>query len=208
MKMKRLALVVMTIATATFMAATMASAQEDWNAIHRTYASTGTGTCLNSAGGFNTNYTPVSTAVLASQLYTGTWTFEKNGWSGEFHGTLFGLAPSGAGSPNTFDVSFPFTYTFVDDGITVQMDESQFRATNLTGSLTGLMFTLKGYLPPIPSASPTAAQPLQFSGTMSADHKTLALSMGNQIQAVIRLSDNAVINYQICNVGHVLIRVQ
>jgi hypothetical protein len=205
--MKKLAVLMMIPAVTILLAAAMTSAQKDFNAIHGTYASTGMGNCLNSAAGFNANYTPVATAVLVSQLYTGTWTFEKDGWSGQFQGTLFGMAPSGAGSPNTFHTSFPFIYTLVDDVITVQIDESKFRSTNLTGSLAGLILTLKGYKPPIPTTSPIA-QPLQFSGAMSVDHKALTLSMGNQIQAVIRLSDGAVLNYQICNVGHVLNRVQ
>ncbi len=204
--MKRLALVMLLIATATFMAVAMTSAQ-DVNAIHGTYASTGMGSCLNSAGGFNLNYTPASTAVLASQLYTGTWTFEQDGWSGQFHGTLFGLAPTGAGAPNTFEVSFPFTYTFVDDVISVQMDEPHFLATGQTGPLATLTFTLRGFLPPtVPPGTTDVPQNLHFVGMMSTDHKTMTLSMGNQIQKVT--VSNGVVNFQICNVGHVLIRVQ
>lgn len=207
--MKRLALVVMVIATATFVTLAVTSAQEDWRAIHGTYASTGTGTCLNAGStGFNGTYVPVAgpASFFGSQLYTGTWTFAHHG-SGQFEGTLFGTAVPPNGAPNTFQVSFPFTYTFTDGVVNVLMDEPHFLATGQTGPLVGKTFTLEGFLPPtVPPGTTELRQNLYFAGMMSTDHKTMTLSMGNQIQKVT--VSNGVINFQICNVGHVLIRVQ
>ena len=84
------------------------------------------------------------------------------------------------------------------------MDEGSYLATFETGPLTGNTFTLQGlaYLGTPPVLTPQA---LSFSGKVSTDHKTLTLDSANQIQKVS--VSNGVTNYQICNVGRVLIRV-
>jgi hypothetical protein len=203
--MKKLASVMMMIAITTFMAVAMTSADGNhhWRGIHGEYAMTGVGTCINSPGGFTQNLTPPSGGLnfSGSNLFTGTWTFERHG-HGKVEGLLFGTATSPYLNPNAsqFSIEFEFTYTLTNDGtINATMVDGTFLATGLTGPLAGATFTVQGvdYL-----GTPEA---LLFSGKVSPDHNTLTLNSANQIQKIT--VSNGFTNYNICNVGRVLIRL-
>jgi hypothetical protein len=209
--MKRLAAVVMMIAIATVIAATLGSAQDSgWGAIHGTYAMTGVGTCINSPLGFQANFTPkfipgTSTYGLnfsGSNLYTGTWTFDGYG-RGQVEGYLFGTATSPYPTPNAsmFSIKFDFTYTLTHDStIDAKLTDGTFLATGISGPLAGATYRVEGITP---SGDPQA---LLFSGKASTDHKTLTLNSEDiQIQKIT--VSTGMTNYQICNVGRVLIRV-
>ena len=231
--MKKLAVVGMIIAVATFMAVAMASANDHhWGGIRGDYAMTGVGTCINSPGGFTANFAPQGLAVLSgvsnnfsgSNLFTGTWSFERNGY-GQVQGHLFGTATYPYPFPNASSIyfSFSFTYSVTHDGtITAVMDEDSYLATFKTGPSTGMSFKLKGFSPPVTPPTPLAdltqedtatPDPLSFGGRVSTDHKTITLDSANQIQRVrVYASPDGTgtpinRNYQICNVGRVLIRV-
>jgi hypothetical protein len=228
--MKKLALIVMMGVMASFMAAGMTSADDHhWWGIQGTYAMTGVGTCINSPGGFTGLYTPQGQGVLSgvsnnfsgSNLFTGTWTFERHG-NGQVQGHLFGTATYPYPVPNasSIDFSFNFTYSVTQDGtITAVMDEDSYLATFITGPTPGKTFKLKGFLPPVNppadiSQEDTATpDPLSFEGRVSTDHKTITLDSKNQVQRVrvYATPDGTGTpinrNYQICNVGRVLIRV-
>jgi hypothetical protein len=182
--MKKLAVVGMIIVPATFMAVAMTSAGghhwKHWWGIHGTYAMTGVGTCITSPWGFTENFTPpVDTPgpppvfkfnFSGSNLYTGTWTFKRNG-HGDVEGFLFGTATSAYPTPNASKISikFTFTYTLEHDGtIYATMDEETFEAKGVTGPLKGVEYTVQGlaYLgdPPI-----LTRQPLSFFGRVSPD---------------------------------------
>jgi hypothetical protein len=80
--MKKLAVVVMMTAVATFMPAAMASAEHhDWWGIHGEYAMIAAGSCLHSTLGFNTDLTPKTGSVVwgAPVMTEGIWTFEHDG---------------------------------------------------------------------------------------------------------------------------------
>jgi hypothetical protein len=190
--MKKLAVVVMMIAIATFMAAAMASADDhDGWGIHGQYAMTGAGTCIYAPGGFNANFTPIGpTNWSASNMVQGSWTFKRHG-KGTTSGKLFGTAATPFAVPNatSIEFAFDFTYTVTDDGtIAVEMVPGTFLATALTGPSAGLTYTVDIY---------------SFVGMVSPDHKTLTLNNANEVQT-LSLS-NGTTNHAICNIARVLI---
>ncbi len=80
---KKLAVFVMIIALAIFMAVATASAdgQEYGKTLHGEYAFIGSGACTLAPGGFNENFTPVDpgTASMGPNLWEGVYTFNHNG---------------------------------------------------------------------------------------------------------------------------------
>ena len=156
--MKKLAIVVMMIAIATFMAAAMASADDhDGWGIHGEYAMIAAGSCLHSTGGFNADLTPVTGSVVwgAPVMTEGIWTFEHNGTGvATLTNHIITLPPGDpTGTPvgvsQTVSTAVPFKYQVTPDGeITVQL-----------GPL-----------------------PVNMAGMVSMDHKTLTLGSANQIQ--------------------------
>ncbi len=182
--MKKLAVVVMMIAIATFMAAPMASANDhDWWDIHGKYAMIAAGACLHStlgfetppAGSVNTDLVPKFGSLVwgAPVMTQGIWTFEGDGTGvAALTNNILTLPPGNPpatpfGAGHTFFPEIHFTYEVTPDGeITVQL-----------GPL-----------------------PLNMAGMISMDHKTLTLGSAGQIQPVGGA-------YAICNVDRVLIRV-
>jgi hypothetical protein len=194
--MKKLAVFVVIGAIATFIAVAIASAGGDWKAIHGEYAMTGGGNCLFSPSGFNPNFTPIGPSWHGSSLATGIWTFKRNGKGTMQQGTQLALTlppspiPTGASSA---EFSFDFTYKVTDDGtITVDVVPGTFTGEFVTGPLAGVTFTY---------VTPT----FSMLGMVSADHKTITLASGNDVQQ-INLSNNTTV-FAICNLGRVLIRV-
>jgi hypothetical protein len=114
--MKKLAVVVMMIAIATFMAAAMASADDhDGWGIHGIYAFTGSNGCLAAPFGFNSSLTAINgVSGFDFQTWEGTYTFERNG-TGMLQ-VLFhdvGATPNAGGSGK---IEWKFTYTVTDEG--------------------------------------------------------------------------------------------
>jgi hypothetical protein len=208
--MKKLVSVVMMIAIATFMAATMVSAQDGWRTIHGTYAMTGTGHCLWSPGaGFDAQLQAKGPFVFGTHFAVhGVWNFEPNG-TGYTTFTQFGITPPASTFPPTIpypnaaslEFSFIFTYTLTHDGqVTVSMLPETFQGNFLTG--------------PNANAIPLKTFKLDkstFVGRVSADHKILTLNTENEIQLfqtyVGASLTPATVCPVMCNSGRVLIRV-
>ena len=205
--MKKLAVIVMMIATVTFMAAAMASAgghgHHSWG-IQGEYAMTGPGSCLYSRVPFNDNHQAPdpSNSWIAFKLTEGTWTFERHG-TGKAQYNLHGIAASQApafplATGDTDAISFEFTYTITDDGmITGELVPGTYLDTFVKGPLAS-----SGYW--------STFDKLSFFGRVSTDHKTLMLNSANEVQtATIYLgtTTNTRTLYEICNYGRILIRV-
>jgi len=188
--MKKLAVVVMMIAIALFMAAPMASANDhDGWGIHGEYAVIATGSCLHSTKGFQSiilpNGTPAWTPNTGSTVWSapvmagGVYTFASDGTGTSLVTNNIMTLPPGdpllANPPYVGSRQVPVPSTFIYQ---VAPD----------GVITVTQQTLLG--------------PLTFIGMISTDHKTLTLANTNQPQPYIALPSAA-----ICNVGRVLIRV-
>jgi hypothetical protein len=194
---KKLAIIVIITVMAPFVMAAVASADgHDWKAIHGEYAMTGGGNCIFSLSGFNPNFTPTGSYWHGSSLATGIWTFKRNGKGTVQQGTQLALTlppspiPTSASSA---EFSFDFTYKVTDDGtITVDVVPGTFTGEYVTGPLAGVTFTY---------VTPT----FSMLGMVSADHKTITLASGNDVQQ-INLS-NGMSVYSICNLARVLIRL-
>jgi hypothetical protein len=208
---KKLAVFAMIAAIAMFTAVAMASADDhEWKAIHGEYAMAGAGTCLVSTSAFlddfYTSYTvpgpPPFPASSYSQglMVAGIFTFKRDGRGSVETKQLIQTFPPWpypwAGSVN---INFDFTYTVKDDGtITAAMMPGTFLATYVTGP-PSLVPT-----PPAPAVTYTVDK-LNFSGMVSADHKTILLGSGNEMMTV-KLSNGETV-YSICNTARVLTRL-
>jgi hypothetical protein len=208
--MRRLAVIVMMIAIATFMAAPMASAgghgHHSWG-IQGEYAMTGPGSCLYSRVPFKDNHTAPdpNNSWIASKLTEGTWTFERHG-EGRAQYNLHGIAgPQAPAFPtatgDTDAISFEFTYTITDDGmITGKLKPGTYLDTFVKGPYAGLGLW-------------STFDQLSFFGTVSPDHKTLMLNSANEVQTadVFKTTTAGTVHittlYEICNYGRILIRV-
>ncbi len=193
--MKKLAVVVMMIAMATFMAAAMASADDQggWS-IPGEYAVIATGACLHSTGGFvnvNPNLAPPiwvpadgSEVWGAPVMAYGTYTFERDGTVGvSVTNNIITLPP---GDPILF-ATYPH---FVG-------------ARQVPPPLTPSPFTYQV----APDGVLTVWQgPLTLTGMVSTDHKTLTLANGDQVQPYLPSTAHPN-SSAICNVGRILIRV-
>lgn len=219
--MKKLAVVVMMIAIAMFMAAGMASADDHngrgnphWGGIHGTYAMTATGNCLWAPGGFNLPpaYPPFISPLAYSSHFMaqGTWFFGPNG-KGRAEYTQYGIsAPPVVGAPSgnlyfagaaSVKWTFDFTYTVQDGMITgeiVPPAPGEYHAEFLSGPKTGVKYTVDKFT---------------FFGVVSRDHKTLTLNSGSDREhpenpevQLFSFSDSTTC-FAICNSGRVLIRV-
>jgi hypothetical protein len=202
--MKKLAVVAIMTAIATFMAAAMASADDHHsNDIQGDYAMTGPGSCLYSRVPFNTNLTlPDSNNWIASKLTVGTWTFERDR-TGKAQYMLYGIATSQAAFPTaTGDsdaVSFEFTYTVTEDGtITGELKPGTYVDTFVKGPFAGLGLW-------------STFDKLSFFGMVSTDHKTLTLNSASEVQTATVFKGTSTTPlatlYEICNYGRILIRV-
>jgi hypothetical protein len=134
--MKRLAAVLMTIIIATFMIATLASAQEAAITIQGTYTMTASGSCLHSERPYYQDLqTNRWTVPLGSQVYVGvtvangTWVFTNDG-KGSFSQTIYATILPGGHVPvpvipvevRVLPGSGKFTYAITSSGdITVTL---------------------------------------------------------------------------------------
>ena len=80
---KKLAVIMVIVATAMFMAVPTASADDSWwkMLIRGEYAFTGSGACTLAPGGFNDNFTPKfpELASMGPNFWEGVYTFNHNG---------------------------------------------------------------------------------------------------------------------------------
>ncbi len=193
----KLAVFLIIAVIAMFTVVAMASADDrdhrGWKAIAGQYAMSGVGTCLTSAHGF-TKYVPDSGYPYwhASSMATGIWTFRRDG-TGTVEGTAFGInlpgAPSVSAASQKF--TFNFTYELTDDNtITAEM----------VGLYQGIYVTGP---PPIINCTVTT-NTFHFFGYISADHKTITLPSGNEVQEYISPCFHV---FNLCNLTRVLIRL-
>lgn len=193
--MKKLAVVGM-IAIATFMAATMASAQ-GWGAIKGTYAMSATANCLHW-------WSDAPTAIWgASNMVQGFVRFESDG-TGTAWGNNWPITPP---QPPVTPVcgngefSFDFTYTVTNEGaITVWMTPGTFYGKNLVANVT-----FKS-----DNCGPGADDRCTLFGMISSDHKTMSLATaaspdGSHAQGY--LMPNGKTFYANCSIARILFRV-
>lgn len=191
--MKKLAVVVMIIAIASFMAVPMASADDHhtWG-LHGDYAMIATGSCLHSTQGFTNQsepntppaWVPQSNSVVwgATTMAQATWTFKSDG-TGAVLGTnyVIDFPPNGSPSPPFYNapvarqnpIGFSFGYTLTPDG---------------------------GIEVKLPNGFVLAV------GMISLDHKTITLWSANVVQPWI--VNSVQYGNVICNTGRLLIRVK
>ncbi len=195
--MKKLAVVVMMTAIATFMATAIASAGADkgWDNIHGQYAVIATGACLHSTGGFdnvnpNPAAPPIWTPAAGSEVWGApvmayaTYTFERDG--------------TGASSVTNNIITLP-----PGDPILFANYQHFVGARQVPPALTPTPFTYKV----APDGVLTVWQgPLTLTGMVSTNHKTLTLANGDQVQPYLQSATHPN-SSAICNVGRVLIRV-
>jgi len=186
------------IAMFTVVALTWADDRSGKEAIEGEYAMMSAGTCLFSLGGFDSNYKPIGASWPGSTMATGIWTFHRNG-TGTVQGTAYQLTLPPNANPHAATQSFSFNFTYKgtdDDTITADM-VGLFNATFLTGPNAHYTVTTDTY---------------HFFGNISADHKTITLANGNEVQKfnltpppTSTASPFSV--YGICNIGRVLTRL-
>jgi hypothetical protein len=182
--MKRLAAVVMMIATGVFMVTTLASAQ-GWGAIQGTYEMVATGACIHSTA-FSTLtgagippdpyvYAATgSTTFVSAFVGQGTFTFDSDG-TGTMRVIQSCIHPTKAtqavAPPNFLEPS-AFSYRFADDGRIIVS---------------------------VPAAG------LELSGRISRDHKTMTLVSAMQLQSG---AAGGPTGFQVCDITRILIRVE
>jgi len=193
---KKLAVFAVIVAVAMFIAAAMASADDNkWNAFHGKYAATSMGSCLMTPKGFNPNLTLVdpTTGYMNSNTAQTIWTFYPDG-TGTAQGRGVGLNDIlpyyAAGSSN--EISWQFTYNITHGGtITTDLIPGTYEGTFLQGPNKGFTFTF---------------DKLSDSGMVSQDHKTITL--GSITEDVVKLTtSNGIVHYGICFYGRVLTRL-
>jgi hypothetical protein len=199
--MKRLTVVAMMIALATFVAATGSAEEKGWGAIHGTYAMSATANCLHwwEAGG------PVSGTWGASNMVQGFVRFESDG-KGTAWGNNWPITPP---QPSVTPVcgngafSFDFTYTVTHEGaITVWMTPDTFVGTNLAAN-PNFNFTSN-------NCGPGTDDRCTLFGMVSRDHKTMSLATaaspdGSHAQGY--LMPNKKWFYANCSIARILFRV-
>lgn len=202
-QMKKLAVVVMMTAIATFTPAAMASAQGGWGAIQGTYAMTAVGNCLHT---WSSPSPPFYSGLYgASNMVQGFFQFSKDG-TGTAWGENWPIVPPPG--PSVLGVghgafSFNFTYHVTDEGaITVGMMPGSFAGTNLVNGATFISDNCGGLC--------------TMSGMVSSDHKTMTLATqaspdGSQIQGYTFTNGPTPINgktmYANCSIARTLFRV-
>jgi hypothetical protein len=193
---KKLAVFVVIAAMAMFIAATMASADDNkWKAFHGKYAATSMGSCLWTPKGFYPNLIAVDPTTGSSNSHTSQtiWTFYPDG-TGTVQGRQVGLTDvliyyaSGSSS----EISWQFTYNITHDGtITTDLIPGTYEGTHLQGPSKDLTFTM---------------DKMSDSGMVSQDHKTITL--GSVTADVVKLTySSGTVYYGICFFGRVLSRV-
>lgn len=193
---KKLAVFVVIAAMAMFIAATMASADDNkWKAFHGKYAATSLGSCFLTGTGFYPDLTAIDPTYVSPNSNTSLtiWTFHPDG-TGTAQGRGVGLNAwypyIAAGSAN--EISWQFTYNITHDGtITTDLIPETYEGTFLQGPSKGLTFTF---------------DKISDSGMVSQDHKTITL--GTVTEDVVKFTrSNGTVLYGICFYGRVLTRV-
>jgi len=136
--MKKLAVVVMMIAIATFMTAAMASADDhDGWGIHGKYAVTGSNNCLAAPNGFDSNLTAIGgVSGTSAESWEGTYTFMPGG-KGELD-VIDHDAGAIPGSGGSLSIHWDFHYTVKDGGrITFTEVPGSYIGKWLTGPAAG-----------------------------------------------------------------------
>jgi hypothetical protein len=199
--MNRRTRLVTTVVAAVLMAlgAGFVSAAEH-RSLEGRYGMTAMGACLASPSGFYSNNVAIEPSSASSAVNRGVLIFEHDGTgSASIVQTQLNLPPA---TPATFsgsaEIRFNFTYHLGPDGsMTVDMLLDTYAATYLTGAFAGLRATFVTASP----LSPTWV----WSGTVSADRKTLLLNNGDT-PSRLRFSNGAE-TYVICQFERVLTRL-
>jgi hypothetical protein len=136
--MKKLTVVVMMAAMATFMVAAMASADDhEWRTIHGKYAFTGSNACLAAPFGFDSNLTAINgVSGTSAESWEGHYTFMPRG-----KGMLDVVVHDVGGIPGSggsLSVQWEFHYTVKDGGrITFTEVPGSYIGKWLTGPMAG-----------------------------------------------------------------------
>jgi hypothetical protein len=197
MKNNKISLLALISTVVIFGMVCTASANDYWNAIHGEYAMNSSGICIFSPGGFNNYVSTGGVSWAGSSMAAGIWTFELNG-KGNIAGLQDSLtlppgvpgyaAPGGASA----EFSFEFTYTVSEnDTLTIDMVPGTYKQKFLTGPMAGATSTVDKF---------------HLSGNISADHKTITLNSGNEIQVAI-MGSGLQLPF-LCNIERVLIRLE
>jgi hypothetical protein len=163
------------------------------------YGFTGTGGCLHSTTGFDSNLQALGPSRLGSSAVEGIRTF-----NGDCTGTVKGTevqitgtrTPPGGTPPHaeSINFSFSFTYTVNGDGSwKTDIVPGTFMGTNVTGPVSGQTFTIANF--------PT------LTGLISQDGKTLTLAGLTPTVETTTRSDGTV-RTRICHRSRVLIKLQ
>jgi hypothetical protein len=154
------------------------------------YTSTREASCINTSGGFNSDFTPTNgTASASSFSVHGTRSFDGKG-NGTVTGTSVGTATGQYPNAGSATFSYKFTYTVDSQGdVTTQIVPGSFSGTIHTGPRAGQTFTTSG----IPE-----------SGHFSSQVKIFTLSPLTPSVETITYSNNDV-DYRICNSSEVLV---
>jgi hypothetical protein len=164
------------------------------------YGMTAMGACLASPNGFLPNNVAIEPSSATSLVNRGVLIFEHGGTgSASIVQTQLSLPPAALATfSGSAEIKFNFKYHLGPDGsMTVEMLLDTYAATYLTGPNAGLRATFVT----APPLSPTWV----WSGTVSADRKTLLLNNGDT-PSRLRFSNGAETNV-ICQFERVLTRL-
>jgi len=171
------------------------AAQGDRHQLKGTYFSVGEQACLVSPLGF-TNQAPNNAALafVQSSSVQGTLRFHADGTgTAQFRELLITHTPAANAGATSTEQSFSFTHVIANDG-TLTLVTGAVSGTILTGSLTGLTFTLTGFPP--------------LSGRISRNGNAIALSTTDPTVETLTLGPPASISLpRICHRERVLIPI-
>jgi len=200
--MKRLAAVVMMIATGVLMVTTMASAG-DWGAIHGDYEMVATGMCLHDSEGFNfggnqdnpTLVAPYAATAKSSVHFIsafmgeGTWTFYSDG-NGTMQVMQYCILPDHTSLKTSDDGKAKVTQAFTPSAPQGWSETIPF-TYGVNGSSIRVIL-------------PTG---LTLDGKISSDHKTITLQSAMPVPPQGVQYNGLIAYYQICTIARTLTRM-
>lgn len=190
--MKKLAVFVIIVTIGTFIAATMATADDGHHkkSIQGDYAFTGAATCVVSPAGFNPNLTPKGGWYYESFSVQGVWTFNHDG-TGIRQGRAVVVTFYSPGQAASNDFQASFTYSIgPDDTITTQLS-SPLTGQILTGTRAGQKFT---------------TDQIALKGLIAKDNESLTIA-SDEPQIETTTYSNGDISPRICHRSRVLLRL-
>ena len=195
--MKRLAAVVLIIATGVFMAVTMASASDE-GVLRGVYGMAATGTCLHDKSGFDfsgegTLLKPYTATPKSDDHFVSTYMGHGAWWfDGQGHGSMWAVQ---------YCVLPPYT-----GSLKTKVTQSLQPSAPLPAAMTQVPFTytVDGYLVTVTIPPPVK---LTLYGWLSTDHRTMTLQSAMPLPEQ-GIQYNGVIGYwQICTIARTLNRI-